>query len=86
MKRQVNIIWNIGIYKGDIRRVDFDVADRMIANGTALPVDAEPRLHAAEHKQGGDRGRRGTGRSNRAGKAPTVTKSYREAHLARSKG
>ena len=85
MKRQVNIIWNIGIYAGDLRRVDFDVADRMIANGTALAVDAEPRLHATGRKPREGRERGGTGRSNKAGKAPTATQSYREAHSARSK-
>ena len=85
MKRQVNIIWNIGLYSGDLRRVDFDVAERMIANGTALPVDAEPRLHAAGKIERNARGRGGTGRSKKPGKPPTVaTKGHREAQSARS--
>jgi hypothetical protein len=85
MKRQVEIIWNIGVYAGDLRRVDFDVAARMIANGTALVVGAEPRLHRTGRKPRASRARPAMTRSSKAGKAPQRTEGNRGAPQARSK-
>ncbi|MDZ4250309.1 MAG: hypothetical protein U0990_09500 [Candidatus Nanopelagicales bacterium] len=48
MKRQELIELTGGIYAGQVRSVDFDIAARVIANGMARPAKAEVQIHPVE--------------------------------------
>lgn len=48
MKRRVNVELRNCNYAGEIRRVAFDVAERMIRTGAAVPVDTKPTVTVIE--------------------------------------